>query len=127
MKKKVLIGDDAKIVRMVLRGLIEWMDETQTIIEGWDKNSILEAYVAHRPDVILLDLDLPEVGGWETLRSIREIDPRVKVFMITASLTPEKGKKAVEFGATGFIKTPFDLPELAGALDIDYSPLSASA
>ena len=127
MKKRILIGDDVKIVRMVLRRFLERLAPNSTIIESWDGSSIMDAFFAYEPEVVLLDVELPEIDGWEILRCIREVDPKVKVIMVTSSQTPEDVQKAVELGAAGFVGKPFDLAELSDALGLDYAPLSASA
>ena len=63
MKKRILIGDDVKIVRMVLRRFLERLAPNSTIIESWDGSSIMDAFFAYEPEVILLDVELPEIDG----------------------------------------------------------------
>lgn len=119
--KKILLADDVKVVRVSLRTILKRFPQEWDFFEGQDGSSILEAYFEHQPDIILLDVVLPEVDGWEILRTIRDVDEDVRIVMLTASDEPKDVLKAVELGADGFVGKPFDMDELADALGLRKS------
>jgi len=90
--------------------------------EGWDLTRIedgaaaLEAIRAHRPDLVILDVMLPSVSGYEICQQIR-LDPALagtRILMMTARGTAMERRKGLALGADGFIAKPFDLRELMG-------------
>lgn len=103
---------------MVLHRTLLKLGEDWIIHEAADGGAILDAYFDFEPAIVLLDVELPDVDGWEILRCIREIDDKTIVIMITSSRTPEHVQKAIEMGATGFVGKPFDKEELAEALGV---------
>ena len=122
--KRLLIADDSKTVRMVLHKTLLKLGEDWIIHEAADGPSILDSYFDFEPAIVLLDVELPGVDGWEILRCIREIDDKTIVIMITSSRLPEHVQRAIEMGASGFVGKPFDKDELAEALGV--RPLACS-
>jgi signal transduction histidine kinase len=66
----------------------------------------------HQLDLVILDIRMPEMGGLEVLRRIREIDPHVSVVMLTGFGTLETAQQALRFGANDYVKKPFDAHEM---------------
>ena len=71
---------------------------------------------APRPDMVLLDLNLPRLNGLEVLRQVRQIDKEVGVIMVTAVNEEQTGRQALELGAFDYIVKPLDLEYLERSL-----------
>ena len=123
--KRILIADDVRAVRMVLRRQLNKLSRDWIIEEACDGEETLDCYFASEPDVILLDVEIPEADGWEVLQTIREVDKDVIIIMVTASDSPGDVVRAVSLGASGFVGKPFDPEELADALGVEFVPEQA--
>ena len=104
--KKVLIVDDASFMRMIIKGILqkngfEVVGEAVNGIEGVRK------YKELRPDIVTMDLTMPEMSGIEALINIREFDPESKVVMISAMGQEALVRDAIMNGAKSFIVKPF--------------------
>jgi len=98
-KIRVMIVDDHKVVRVGLRTMIEREPDMEVVAEAEDRASTLAAHAAAHPDVILLDLRLPDVHGAELIALIRERDPQAKIIMLTSFDASEDIFRAVKAGA----------------------------
>jgi DNA-binding NtrC family response regulator len=65
-----------------------------------------------RPDIVLLDLKMPGMGGMETLKQIKAKDPSIDVIMVTGSVDSKVGESATSAGAAGHLVKPFDIKHL---------------
>lgn len=116
---KVLIVDDAAFMRMMLKNiLIEGGHEV--VAEASNGKEALPLYSTHRPDVVTLDITMPEMDGLETLQALREIDSSANVLMCSAMGQQENVIKCIQLGAKSFIVKPFQkekvLEEIAKVL-----------
>jgi two-component system NarL family response regulator len=102
-KIRVLIVDDHKIVRVGLRTIISREPDMEVVAEAEDRAGALAAHAAHRPDVTLLDLRLPDVHGSELITLIRERDPQAKIIVLTSYDASEDIFSAVRAGARGYL------------------------
>ena len=109
---KILIAEDVKSTRMVLRRMIEKMPGDWEIIEAEDGERALELYFQLAPEIIFLDVQLPKVNGWGLLSFVRRSDAETQIVMVTASKESEDVQKAADLGASGFVGKPFDQDEL---------------
>lgn len=111
---KVLVIDDESLVRRSTQRLL--CDEgylVETAATAAEGQSTFESY---RPDVVVLDLRLPDESGLDLLPRLRKIDSTVQVVMITAYGETETAVRAMKLGATDFLKKPYDLGELLHAV-----------
>jgi DNA-binding NarL/FixJ family response regulator len=99
---KILIVDDHPVVVSGCRSLFA-SDKTVKIDEAADANSGYRAFVQKRPDVIVIDIKLPDVSGFELMRRIRKDDPDAKVIMFSMNDDPAFVVRAVEMGAQGYV------------------------
>ncbi|MGQ9463168.1 MAG: response regulator [Candidatus Fervidibacter sp.] len=102
---KVLVVDDALFTRKVLREILE--AEGCEVIEASNGHEAVEKFQGERPNMVFLDVSMPQMDGLTTLQAIKGIDKDAKVVMISAmgqSVTVQKAKK---FGACDFIVKPF--------------------
>jgi DNA-binding NtrC family response regulator len=117
--EKVLIVDDEKLIRWsVRRQLEEW---GYTALEAESGTGALSQIRAESPDLILLDVRLPDLSGIEVLREIKQNNLSIPVIMITGDPQLDDIKTAIKLGALDFIKKPLDFDELqitiANAID----------
>jgi two-component system NarL family response regulator len=102
-KIRVMIVDDHKVVRVGLRTMIEREPDMEVVAEADDRASTLAAHAASHPDVILLDLRLPDVHGAELITLIRERDPQAKIIVLTSFDASEDIFRAVKAGARSYL------------------------
>ncbi len=103
MSIRILIADDHPIVREGLIAVLETQPDFVIAGEAASGARVVEQAAALRPDVILLDLELPEMDGVAALRAIRAADPAAKVIIFTAFDTDERILSAVRAGAQGYL------------------------
>ncbi len=116
MAKRVLIVDDAVFMRMKLKDILqkngyEVADEAQNGLEA------VEKYKATQPDLVTMDITMPEVDGVEALKRIKEFDANAKVVMCSAMGQQGMVMDAIRAGAVDFIVKPFDTDRVIKALD----------
>lgn len=103
---KVLIVDDAAFMRLSIRKMLEEND-FQVIGEAENGKEGIRKYFELKPDVVTMDITMPEVGGVEALKAIIQRDPKAKVVMCSAMGQEIMVKEAVLAGARSFIVKPF--------------------
>lgn len=101
---KVLVTDDTAFMRQMLRELLE--KEGHEIIEAETGTAAILAYRMYQPDVVILDITMPEMDGLTCLRKLREEFPDAKVIMCSAMGQQDKVVEAIESGAKDFIVKP---------------------
>lgn len=104
--KKVLIVDDAAFVRMSLKLMLE-KNGFQIVGEAEDGEDGIEKYVELHPDVVTMDITMPNMGGLEALKEIKHIDANSKVIMVSAMGQEKIICESVMLGAKSFIVKPF--------------------
>ena len=107
---RVLIVDDEKDVRWALCTLMR--DQGMTALEAQNGREALGSIRAECPDVVLLDIRLPDVDGMQVLKEVRRSDLTTPVIMLTAYGTIELAVEAVKSGAYDFLSKPFNNDEV---------------
>ncbi len=110
----VLVVDDDPEIRRTLRGVLE--DEGHRVAEVADGARALEAIAQRRFDAVLLDVNMPEMGGLEALTMIREQSPQTGVIMVSGESTITTAVQALKRGAFDFIEKPIDPERLLDVL-----------
>ena len=108
---RLLIIDDAKIMRMRIAGIAReagW----EIVAEATNGREGLARYGEHRPDLVTLDIVMPELDGVETLRELRATDPAARVVMVSAVDQRAKLRECFALGAIDFVVKPFDKERL---------------
>jgi two-component system, NarL family, response regulator LiaR len=113
---RVLIADDHAVVRQGLRTFLELQDEVEVVADVADGRQAVAAVAEHEPDVVLMDLVLPEVDGVEAIRRIVSERPRVRVIALTSFLDDDKLFPAVRAGAAGYLLKDVEPAELVKAI-----------
>jgi len=106
---EILIVDDAKIMLDIISTMLDGT-EHQVIGAVTSGKEALEAYITHRPDIVLLDINMPEITGLETLREMKMIDSDVIIIIVSASR--QHYDNAVALGATAYIVKPFSRQDI---------------
>jgi DNA-binding NarL/FixJ family response regulator len=99
---RLLIVDDHPVVLSGCRSLFA-ADTSMKIEEASDARSGHRAYLQKRPDVTIIDINLPDVSGFELMRRIRKDDPNAKIIMFSMNNDPAFVVRAVEMGAQGYV------------------------
>jgi CheY-like chemotaxis protein len=111
MPKKVLIVEDNEDTRIFMKYLIEGYG--YAAIEAADGIEALDKFKKHQPDVILMDMSLPTVGGLTVTKAIRELDATGKVPIIAVTAFGKSYlEKAIEAGCNDLISKPLDFDVL---------------
>jgi DNA-binding NarL/FixJ family response regulator len=112
----VLIVDDHAVVREGLRSFLELQDGLAVVGEAADGHEAVEAAERLRPDVVLMDLVMPNVDGVEAMRRLRERTPHTRVIVLTSFLDDERLLPAIRAGAAGYLLKDAEPRELARAI-----------
>lgn len=114
-KLSVLIVDDNDIMRTVLRGILRG-DDYEVIGEARNGVQAVEVALRMKPDIVCMDVMMPEKNGLEAMTEIKAERPETGFIMITGSADPETVQDAIMFGAAGFIVKPFNAARVLDAL-----------
>ncbi|MBE0476380.1 MAG: response regulator [Coriobacteriia bacterium] len=113
---KVLIADDNRHIRLLVSAALRTAG--YELIEAADGEAAIEAAVRERPDLVLLDVVMPKLDGFEVLRFIRKRPETAgcRVIMLTAEGTEADRDRGLESGADGYLVKPFSADRLRSAL-----------
>ena len=111
----VLLCDDALFTRTILRGIVT-AGGYEIVGEAENGRVAVEMYTQLRPDLVLMDMVMPEMGGLDAVRAIRAIDPNARISMCSAMGQQMLVDEALEAGARGFITKPFNASRVLEAL-----------
>jgi DNA-binding NarL/FixJ family response regulator len=101
---RVLIVDDHAVLRDGLRAVLSAEDGIEVVGEAGDGIAAVQEIVRHKPDVVLLDLNLPLMSGFDLLRELRRRGLTSAVLVLTMNEAPENVRAALELGARGYVK-----------------------
>jgi NarL family two-component system response regulator LiaR len=113
---RILVVDDHKLVRKGTRALIEQVDDLEVIGEAADGAQAITLAALLRPDVVLMDLMMPQVDGVEATEAIVAANPGVKVIALTSFGTDDKLLPTVRAGALGYLLKDADPSALVQAI-----------
>jgi two-component system chemotaxis response regulator CheY len=103
---KVLIVDDAAFMRLTIRKMLE-KNGFEIVGEADNGETAVSKYTECRPDVVTMDITMPNMSGIEALREIRKLDPNAKVIMVSAMGQDSMVRDAIAGGAKSFIVKPY--------------------
>ncbi len=106
MSKKIMIVDDAAFMRMTIKNCLTKAGY-DSIIEAADGLIAVEAYQAEKPDLVILDITMPNMDGIQALGAIKQMDPSSKIVMCSAMGQEAMVVEAIKLGASDFIVKPF--------------------
>jgi len=100
---RILLADDHPIVREGLQALLETQAEFEVVGEAANGNEVLRLALELRPDIILLDLEMPIMDGVEATRRLHQLQPAFRIIVFTAFDNDERIIHAVQAGAVGYL------------------------
>ena len=115
-KIRVFIVDDHPVVREGLRAVLELRADCEVVGEAANGRAAIDGYDRHRPDVIIMDLRLPVLGGIEAIEAIRRLDPQARIIAITSYGGDVEIRRAIDAGALGLLLKGASGDELAEAV-----------
>jgi DNA-binding NarL/FixJ family response regulator len=113
---RVLIADDQPVVRQGLRTFLELHDDIDVVGEAEDGERALEAVAALAPDVVLMDLVMPRLGGVAAIERLRALGSTARIIVLTSFLDEDKVLPAVRAGAAGYLLKDVEPAELVRAI-----------
>ncbi|SDM33683.1 response regulator [Halarsenatibacter silvermanii] len=120
MSRTVLVTDDAAFMRMTLKNTLS--DEGfEVVAEAENGKDAIEKYREHNPDLVTMDITMPEVDGLEATKEILAEDPEAKIVMVSAMGQQKMVIEAIEAGAQDFIVKPFDDARIKEAVNKVFS------
>lgn len=116
-KKRILIVDDAKFTRNMLKNIIDKTDYGQVIGEASNGNEAIELYKKLKPDLMTMDLVMPEKGGIETIEEILKLDSKALIVVVSALGQETLVLEAAKKGAKDFIQKPFKKEQILEVME----------
>jgi DNA-binding NarL/FixJ family response regulator len=117
---RVLLVDDHAVVRRGLHGFFELLDDIEVVGEADNGWQAIDATRALKPDVVLMDLLMPELDGIAATTAIKAELPEVEVVALTSFVEEARVTAALEAGASGFILKDADADDVAAAIRAAY-------
>lgn len=115
MAKKILIVDDAAFMRMMIKDILT-KNGFDVVGEAADGAQAIEKYKEHKPDLVTMDITMPEVDGITALKEIKNLDPDAKIIMCSAMGQQAMVIDAIQAGAKDFIVKPFQADRVVEAI-----------
>ncbi|QSO53776.1 response regulator [Alicyclobacillus curvatus] len=106
MSKRVLVVDDAAFMRMMIKDILT-KNGYDVVGEAVDGNQAVDKFQELHPDLVTMDITMPEMDGIEALKKIRSLDPNAKVVMCSAMGQQAMVIDAIQAGARDFVVKPF--------------------
>lgn len=115
MSKRILIVDDAAFMRMMIKNILS-KNGYEIVGEAENGKDAIEFYKKLKPDLVTMDITMPEMNGIEGVKAILEIDPSAKIIMCSAMGQQAMVMEAIQAGAKDFIVKPFQQERILQAI-----------
>jgi len=102
-KIRVLIADDHALVREGISAFLKCSDDIDVVAEAADGIEAIEKTKKHRPDIVLLDISMPKLGGYEAALEIKKFDPGIKILILTQYDDKEYISRFLKAGVSGYL------------------------
>ncbi len=113
---RIFIVDDSGPWRRAICSMLQEYKDMEVICEGSDGLQAVEKSAALQPDVVLLDIGLPNLNGLEAARQIRKVSPHSRIIFVTSHNDPDLVDEALRIGASGFVIKADAASDLLSAL-----------
>ena len=114
-KSKILVVDDEEALRTVLSG--ELSSEGYDVKSAGDGDEAIEVLENEAFDLVLLDIKMPRVNGFDVLKHVKETRPKTKVVMLTGFADLKNAIESKKLGAEDFVSKPYDLIDLLTTIE----------
>ncbi|CRZ21343.1 response regulator [Kingella kingae] len=112
----LMIVDDSNIIRNRIERSIQGLD-IQVVATASDGAKAVEMFKEHKPDLVTMDLTMPNLDGLECIKQIRALSQNTSILVVSALSDRQTGLRALQYGARGFICKPFTDEQLVIALN----------
>lgn len=122
---RVLIADDHTLFRAGLARILATSPRIDVVGQAKDGAEAVEQSLVHQPDVVLMDLEMPNVGGVEAIHRLRQVAPEIRVLLVSAYANPAIYDSAIESRAEGYVSkdaTPQEIVTQILAVSDDRTP-----
>ncbi len=109
MARILVVDDEPQVLEFLQTELTAQYHEVETALDG---REAIEKVKTHHPHLMLLDVNMPKMGGMETLYEAKKINPRLVVVLVTAIAQIDIASRAIQAGADDYITKPVDLEDL---------------
>jgi two-component system, NarL family, response regulator DesR len=123
MNIRLLLADDQALVRGALAALLEMEGDLEVVVEVGRGDEVVDAAREHRPDVALLDVEMPGLDGIAATEALHAVMPDVRVLIVTTFGRPGYLRRALQCGASGFVVKDTPARQLADAVRRVHSGL----
>ncbi len=118
---RVMLVDDHAVVRRGLRGFLELLDDIEVVGEAEDGRAAVAAVGRLEPDVVLMDLVMPELDGIGAIAGIKAARPETEIVALTSFIEEDKVTAALEAGAAGYLLKDAEADDVAAAIRDAYA------
>lgn len=115
MAKRIMIVDDAVFMRMMVKDILE-KNGFEVVAEAENGAVAVEHFKSFKPDLVTMDITMPEMNGIEALKEIKKVDPGAKIIMCSAMGQQAMVMDAIKAGAVDFIVKPFNADRILEAV-----------
>ena len=116
MGRRILIVDDAAFMRMMIKDILT-KNNFEVVGEAADGAQAIEKYAELKPDLVTMDITMPEMDGIQALKAIKQSDPSAKIIMCSAMGQQAMVIDAISAGAKDFIVKPFQADRVVEAIE----------
>lgn len=115
-KAKILVVDDAIFMRRMLTDILEQAGY-DVVAEAANGKEAIEQYKKTKPDIVTMDIIMPEMGGIEAVKEIVDVDGKAKILMVSAMGQQQLVVEAIQAGAKDFVVKPFEASRVLTAVE----------
>ena len=116
--KKILICDDSVLARKQLMDAVKEIADGAIFLEGRNGTEAIELYKKEKPDIVFMDIVMPEKDGNEALSEIKAFDQDAVIIIVSSVGTQDQLKKAIQLGAKDFIQKPFEKNQISEIIEL---------
>lgn len=113
---KIMIVDDSEIIRKAIRNMLSG-EGREFVGEAGDGVKAIEVFRDARPEIVTMDITMPDMDGLECIRQMLAIDSSVKILVVSAVSLETVALEALELGARSFLRKPFSRDQLQAAFE----------
>ena len=113
-KKSILIAEDNASNYKLLEAILS---KSYNLLHAWEGKEAVELFAKHKPQIVLMDISMPGMDGYESTREIRKLSATVPIIGLTARAFPDDEQKGYECGMTEYITKPINIANLRMRLE----------
>lgn len=113
-KKSILIAEDNASNYKLLEAILS---KSYNLLHAWEGKEAVELFAQHRPQIVLMDISMPGMDGYESTREIRKLSATVPIIGLTARAFPDDEQKGYDCGMTEYMTKPINIANLRMRLE----------